>query len=131
MIVHERHVKRDAGATTSSTPAEVLTKAVLRVAERLDMKQGELAEVLHLSTATLSRIARGHQTLQPSNFEIAALFVRVFRSLDALLGSNAEHIKAWFYAYNNHLGAVPFEAVKTTQGLVHTVEYLDAMRAKI
>ncbi len=109
-----------------------MTKAVVRVAQKLDLSQKDLARVLGLSEATVSRLMGGKLLLDVSRKEgeLALLLVRLFRSLDALV---ADELKArgWFHAPNAHLGGVPAERVRTVEGLVHVAEYLDAMRGHL
>jgi hypothetical protein len=73
-----------------STQGTVLTKAVLRAAEKLGLNQGALAHVLGLSEATVSRMKKGDYALQADTkpFELGVLFVRLFRSLDAIVGGD-------------------------------------------
>lgn len=123
-------MKRAAAAKGSG--AAVLAKAFGRAAERLGFSQKEAARVLGVSEATMSRIAAGRGTDPESKEgEIAALFVRAFRSLDAIVGGNEADARAWMHAPNRHLGGVPAERVRTVPGLVHVVEYLDAARGKL
>jgi transcriptional regulator with XRE-family HTH domain len=117
-------------ASVEAAP-RVVTKAVRRVAQKLDVSQKDLARILGVSEATVSRLASGKTLdLDRKAGELALLFVRVFRSLDALVGDEAK-ARAWFYAHNDHLGGVPAERVRTVEGLVHVAEYLDAMRGKL
>jgi len=110
----------------------VVTKAVLRVAAALDVSQKELARILGLSEATVSRLMSGKLLLgaERKEGELALLLIRVFRSLDALVGDEAKS-RAWFHAENVHLGGIPAERVRTVEGLVHVAEYLDAMRGQM
>lgn len=112
-------------------PAAVLTRAVSRAAELLGLAQKDLARVLGLSPATVSRLP--HRPLDPRSKEgeLGILFVRLYRSLDALLGGDAEACRRWLHAENAHLGGVPAERIHTVTGLVHVLEYLDAMRGKV
>jgi hypothetical protein len=57
--------------------------------------------------------------------------VRLFRSLDAIVGSDDVAARAWLRADNRALGGVPFELIRDAAGLVRTVDYLDAARARI
>jgi hypothetical protein len=125
---------RTATVTVARAPAArpaVLTKATLRAAALLGLKDAELARVVGVSPATLSRLRRD-RTIAPvsKEGELAVLLVRVYRSLDALLGGQEGPIRAWFHAENRHLGGVPARLVQTVPGLVHVLQYLDAMRAK-
>lgn len=110
----------------------VLTKATERAAELLALSGRELAGVLGVSPSSRSRIASGQRTVDPAGREgeLALLFLRVFRSLDALLGGDTEKCRRWLRAYNEHLGGVPAELLQTTQGLVRVADYLDALRGQ-
>jgi uncharacterized protein (DUF2384 family) len=113
-------------------PAPVLTRATLRAAERLGFSQRELAKLLGVSAASLSRLGRSRQVDPGSKEgELALLFVRVFRSLDSLVGGDEQAARDWLRADNLHLGGVPAELVASVAGLVRVVEYLDAMRGKL
>lgn len=110
----------------------VVTKAVLRAAEHLGVSQRDLARILGISEATVSRLSSGRVALDVDRKEgeLALLFVRVFRSLDALVGDPAK-ARSWFHAKNTHLGGVPADRARTVEGLVHVAEYLDAMRGQL
>jgi len=113
-------------------PLATLTKAVSRAAGRLGLTQKELAGILGVSPASMSRLGRGRQiSPQTKEGELALLFLRVFRSLDALLGGDAEKGRRWLRADNHHLGAAPADLLQTVSGLVHVSEYLDAMRGQL
>ncbi|PYQ23799.1 MAG: hypothetical protein DMF81_07570 [Acidobacteria bacterium] len=110
---------------------EVLTRASRRAAELLGLSQRDLARIIGLSPATVSRLA--HRPLDPAakEGELAVLFVRMFRSLDALGGGDVEAARRWLHAENVHLDGVPARLIQTVAGLVDVVEYLDAMRGKV
>ena len=110
--------------------AQVLTKATVRVAGQLGLAQAELARVLGISTASVSRMFKDEWTLPPESkpWELAALLVRIFRSLDALVGGDEKNVQAWFHAENVHLGGVPADLVSKIEGLTRVAGYLDALR---
>lgn len=112
---------------------QVLSQAVLRAGQLLGLNQATLAEVLGLSPATVSRMANGSYLLDESKkeWELAALFVRLFRSLDALVGSNDTAARTWLNGENHGLGARPIDSIRSTEGLVRVVHYLDAARGRI
>jgi hypothetical protein len=116
---------------TPVTPAAVLTKATLRAARLLGLTDAALGEVLGVSGASVSRLGGGRRTIGPANKEgqLAILFLRMFRSLDALLGDAASG-RGWLHAENSHLGGVPADLIRSVEGLVHVAQYLDAMRGK-
>ncbi|MCA9320346.1 MAG: DUF2384 domain-containing protein [Planctomycetes bacterium] len=113
-------------------PAAVLTKAFFRAAERLDLNRRAMSRMVGVSEATLSR-SGDKRRIDPGSKEgeLALLFVRLYRSLDALVGGDLLQAKQWFHADNLHLSGVPAELVERAQGLVGVIEYLDAMRGKI
>ncbi len=126
---------RAAAPRTSAHPqaAGVLTRAVLRASDILGLAQKELAGVLGVSAASLSRLCNGARLIDPKSKEgeIAVLFLRVFRSLDALMGGSEEKSRQWLHAENLHLGGFPVRLIETLSGLIHVVEYLDAMRGSL
>ena len=63
--------------------------------------------------------------------ELALLFIRVYRSLDALMGGDDVRSRAWLHAVNAHLGGVPAERLTSVEGLVDVVQYLDAVRGRL
>lgn len=116
-----------------SDPSHVLTVAVRSAAKRLGVSQKELAAILGISAASLSRLTRGGRVIDPGSKEgeLALLFIRLFRSLDALVGGNEASAKRWLRAGNHHLSGVPLDLIQKVQGLVRVVEYLDAMRGTL
>jgi uncharacterized protein (DUF2384 family) len=119
-------------ARTAPDPEAVLTKAVLSAASRLGLSNRALAKILGTSEASVSRLHRQRALRRGSReSELAALFVRLFRSLDALTGGDEAKARSWYEAPNAHLGGVPAERVSSVEGLVRVVQYLDAMRGKL
>ena len=76
--------------SAGTEPAQVLTKAALRAADILEVPQRTLADIIGVSASTVSRAAHGGAPVDPDSKagELARLWVRVFRSLDAIVGSN-------------------------------------------
>src|SRR5688572_9446760 len=111
--------------------AQVLSRAMLRAGEVLKVAQAQLAVVIGVSAPTISRIATGQKVLEDGSkpWQLAALFVRLFRSLDAIVGSDDAAARAWLRGENLALGGVPIELIRDPAGLVRTVDYLDAARA--
>jgi transcriptional regulator with XRE-family HTH domain len=115
-----------------AAPGRTLARAATRAASLLGLRQAELARILGVSAATVSRMASGEHVLQPGQkaWELAALFVRLFRSLDALVGSNETQARAWLTSPNAALGATPRQLIADAEGLVRVVHYLDAARGR-
>jgi transcriptional regulator with XRE-family HTH domain len=114
-------------------PRRVLTGAVVRASSLLEITQSSLAQILGLSPSTVSRMANGTYSLdaQKKEWELGALFVRLFRSLDALIGSNDTAARAWLYGQNHGLAGRPIDLIRSTEGLVRVVQYLDSARGRI
>ena len=113
--------------------ASVLTKAVTRAAGLLGLTQRQVGETLGLSSPTASRLFTGKYRLSPTRakeWELAILFVRLFRSLDALWGHEGT-ARAWLEGYNTALGAAPRELISSAAGLVRVVDYLDHARGRV
>jgi transcriptional regulator with XRE-family HTH domain len=120
-------------STPKPEPRLVLTGAVLRACALLEITQSSLAQILGLSPSTVSRMANGSYRLddQKKEWELAALFVRLFRSLDAVIGSNDSAARAWLNGQNTALTGRPIELIRSTEGLVRVVQYLDAARGRL
>ncbi len=114
-------------------PRQVLTGAVLRASTLFEITQANLAQILGVSPSTVSRMANGTYTLDghKKEWELGALFVRLFRSLDALIGSNDSAARTWLNGQNSGLRGRPIELIRNTEGLVRVVQYLDAARGRI
>jgi len=118
-------------AVQAIDPQAVLTKAALRAADLLALQNTDLAKVIGVSNATVSRYRNGSAEISPATKigELALLLVRIFRSLDPLVGSDTEMRRQWMHSRNKALGGVPAELVLRPDGLVRTLAYLDGMRA--
>lgn len=127
------NVQRSTKMRPAADAAAVLSRATVRAGRFLGVAQAELAEVIGVSGATLSRLANGQKQLDPGSkpWQLAALFVRLFRSLDAIVGSDDAAARAWLRGENSALGGVPLTLIRDPAGLVRTVDYLDAARARI
>jgi hypothetical protein len=113
--------------------AAVVTKATLRAASRLGLTNKVLANVIGLSEATVSRMRSGDYTLQRGQkpFELAVLFVRLYRSLDAIMGGDDLVAGSWLANRNSALDANPITLIQTVPGLMNVLHYLDARRALV
>lgn len=114
-------------------PERTLTKAVLRAAVLLDLPQGLMADLLGVSRATASRLFAGRYQLSPARkkeWELALLFVRMFRSLDAVVG-HGPAARTWLEGRNLALGGPPLELIASAEGLVRVVHYLDTVRGRV
>ena len=99
----------------------------------LGVRGAGLGRVLGLSDATVSRLKAGEFELDPGSkaFEIAVLFVRLFRGLDAIVGGDVQAARSWMTTENTVLGGTPAAMIATISGLVQAVQYVDARRARV
>jgi len=113
--------------------AAVLSKATVRAAEHLDLRQTQLAKLLGLSAATTSRLATGTWLLPEDSkaWELAAAFVRLYRSLAAVTGGETQAMRDWLHSGNDALGGEPARRIVSAEGLFHVLQYLDAARGRI
>lgn len=120
-------------AETRSDTERVLTTAIARIAGFWDLSNAKLGAILGLSPATISRLRAGKTLLDPAgkSFEAAQFLLRLFRSLDALLGSDDAAVKRWLTTPNLDLGAKPIERIDTMRGLIEVCDYVDFYRARV
>lgn len=120
-------------ADTSPEPGAVLTRAVIRAADKLGLKSKTLSTMLGVSEATVSRMKRGNHVLESGTkpFELAVLVVRLYRSLDGIAGGDEKTVRAWMERPNTVLGDNPVNMVQTIAGLTDVIAYLDARRAQV
>ena len=121
------------GADKVTVESVSLTNATLRAADKLGLKNRILASIIGVSEPTVSRMSKGAYFLQPDekSFELSALFVRLYRSLDAIVGGDEKVAQSWFTNQNSALGDTPINLVRKVSGLIHVIQYLDSRRARI
>jgi DNA-binding XRE family transcriptional regulator len=117
--------------TRTRTEGSVLTRAVLRAGSRLGLTNRAIGRIIGVSEATVSRMGSGDYVLDrgDKSFELAILLVRLFRSLDAIVGGDEATARSWLRSENTVLGTQPIEKIQTISGLVDVIAYLDARRA--
>jgi uncharacterized protein (DUF2384 family) len=130
MEVDMESSSREVAATPD--PSSALSKAVARAAERLGITRASLAKILGVSAPTVTRLYNGEYKLDErrKEWELALLFVRVFRSLDSIVG-NEQTARQWLNSPNRGLNGRPSELIRQTEGLVRVVHYLDASRGLV
>lgn len=117
-------------AVTAPDKFMVLGKATMRAAHEMHLSNAALARVIGFSEPTISRIANGSRGIDPSSKEgqLALLLVRLFRSLDPLVGGDPQKRQDWLRSHNKALNGIPATLIETPQGLVTALSYLDGMR---
>ena len=120
-------------AEVEEVDGKVLTTAVARIAEFWGLTNAKLGAVLGLSQATVSRLRSGRSELDPASksFEAGQFLLRLFRSLDALLGSDDMAARTWLATPNLDLEARPLDLIDSFKGLMTVCDYVDAHRARV
>ncbi len=118
----------------STEKERVLSKALLNMASFLKLSGKDLSEIIGISESSATRLHQGKKLISPSSKEgeLALLLLRIYRSLNALVGNHHDKARAWLQsknAYFNHQR--PIDELKNVQGLVLVLNYLDAMRGKL
>ena len=113
--------------------AAALSSALARIADFWGLSNAKLGTVLGLSPATVSRIRGGKTLLDPSSksFEAGQFVLRLFRGLDALMGSDDDASRRWLATRNLDLDARPLDLIDSFRGLVTVCDYVDAHRARV
>ena len=123
---------RSQDAVAAHDPSSVLSKAVARAAERMGISRAALAKILGVSAATVTRLYKGEYKLDElrKEWEVALMLVRVFRSLDSIVGKE-QTARQWLTSQNRQLNGRPVELLQQAQGLVRVVHHLDASRSLV
>jgi len=65
------------------------------------------------------------------SFEAGQFLLRLFRSLDSLLGSDDAAARRWLQTHNIDLDARPLDLIDSFKGLLTVCDYVDAHRARV
>lgn len=111
----------------------VLTKALLRAFDLLNLERSEIAAILGVSEPTLSRLYKQERFINPSSKEgeLALLFLLIYKHLVSLFGNDLMQCQQWLRNSNEHLSDIPIELMKQIPGLMKVVNYLEFMQEKI
>ena len=124
-------------ATLATRPqrsdGQVLSSAITRIANFWGFSNPKLGTVLGLSPATVSRIRSGKSLLDPAtkSFEAGQFLLRLYRGLDALMGSDDDASRRWLATPNLDLDARPLDLIDSFKGLITVCDYVDAHRARV
>ena len=117
---------------TDDDRARVVTTAVLKAAEALNIGKSALGRILGLSPASVTRLGAGGQ-LRPGSksYELALLLLRLYRSLDSIMGGDRALAREWMAAENRALGGRPIDRIASIVGLTEATAHVDAFRARV
>lgn len=109
--------------------ASVLRKAMINLCDQLAINCKELAVIIGMNEASLSRIYENKAQIDPESKkgELALLLIKLYRSLDTKFDGNMQQCLDWLRHYNHHLQAIPAERILHVEGLLEIVSYLDAL----
>jgi uncharacterized protein (DUF2384 family) len=108
----------------------VVLKATIRAAERLKVNNRTLARIIGVSESSVSRMRKRDFPLEKGkSFELALMFIRLYRCLDAVVGGDDVVSAAWLANKNNALDGTPIDLIQTVPGLTNVIQYLDSRRA--
>ena len=115
------------------TESAVLSKAVANAARLWGLSNELLGKIIGVSGPTASRLRSGSWQLERGTkpFELAQYFVRLFRSLDSLMGSDDQASLSWLKSRNADLDGRPIDLILTIRGLLQVADYLDDFRAQV
>ena len=112
--------------------ARVVTTAVLRAAESWRLGKTTLGRILGLSPASVSRLSAGGGLLPGTKpYELGLLLLRLYRSLDTIMGGDRDLAREWLGAHNGALGGRPVDRITTIVGLTEAAAHVDAFRARV
>lgn len=111
----------------------VLTKAICNLSRLYGLSGKELSKMIGISESSASRLNQGTKLISPhtKEGELALLLLRIYRSLNAMVGNNHEKAKLWLQSDNKYFRNKPIDEMKTIPGLISVLNYLDAMRGKL
>ena len=115
------------------TEAAVLSKAVANAARLWGISNEVLGRIIGVSGPTASRLRAGSWHLERGTkpFELGQYFVRLFRSLDSLMGSDDKASVSWLKTRNTDLDGRPIDLILTIRGLTEVANYVDDFRAQV
>lgn len=107
--------------------SRVLGTAVLRAAGALGIEQTRLAQVLGVSTRTISRLSRGTYSLKKTkSWKLAVLLVCLYQGLETIMAGDEIAIRSWMWNPNTALHSKPAEHIITVSGLMDVVQYVES-----
>lgn len=113
--------------------SKVLWRSLARIQEKWGLNDTELAQLLHVNKATLSRWREAEETPVRSDKvkdEVLSNFIAVFRSLGAMFQNPGDQ-KIWLTSPHMDFGASPFELmIQSVAGLFYVRSYLDYIRGR-
>jgi uncharacterized protein (DUF2384 family) len=127
----EPHMRPEPNQDPIPSDSSIVIKALVRAADRLDVPNKTISKIIGVSQASVSRMRKGDFVLDGKPLELAVMFVRLYRSLDAVVGGDDLVARAWLRNSNSALKKHPIDLIETVSGLTDVIQYLDARRAVV
>lgn len=105
----------------------VLGRSLLAAAEELGVSKAEIGAIIGRDRTTIYRNGVDPDS-KPG--ELALMFIRIYRSLYALMGGDRDNMRHFLRTENRGTHGVPVEQLRQIQGMVTVCTYLDAMRGR-
>lgn len=105
----------------------VLSKAVLRAAEKLGLSMNQLAQVLGVDHTAIIKM-EVDPVSKPG--QQALLLIRVFQSLYALNGGDVEAIQTFMRSPNRLTEGIPVEQIQEDHGLTQVLKCIQTLLIK-
>jgi len=119
---------------TAERESAVLGEAVTRAADNWGLSDAQLGRIIGISRTSALRL-RGDGSFKLRRgypeFELGQYFVRVFRSLDSIMGSDDAASISWLKSHNLDLDGRPVDMIQSIGGLVRVADYIDGFRARV
>lgn len=106
----------------------VLSKALRNASKDLGLNMEQVGKMIGKDRSV---ITRAEVSPDSKAGELALMFIRIYRSLSAMLGGDKELMKHWFKTENTGTRGVPKDQVMSIYGMNEVLLYLDAIRGKI
>lgn len=112
-------------------PSVVLAKAVLNASKQLGLKQADVAAIIGMHRTAVSKLKQSSLDPASKEGELALLLIRVARAVYALAGGDEVWIRHFIHTPNNVTGGIPAEQMRSIQGLMTVLQFVDGLRGKV
>lgn len=119
-------------APEASQESAVVTKAFIRAGQALGLSGKQLAQIIDVSEAHVSRMSTGAVELSTSKVHqwgASLLLIRIYRALMTTIGDKGA-AKIWLHTYNTVLQGNPINLIESYEGLIDVARYLDFQRGQ-
>jgi len=105
----------------------VLKKVLLNASKEMGISIANLEKIIGINSDALK-----YEDIDPESKsgELSLMLIRCYNNLNALVGSNKEHIQHWMHTQNIGTQDIPAEQLSKLDDLVRLAGYLDKMNRK-